>query len=230
MLGENDISQLENLTDTIQTINIEIMFNKQKIWLLPRNLLTNLKYLPETLKVVDVPFENFQQSDFTTNVVYVELILINNLLTDTQFNQNVFRSLLNLRELEIRKNLITTIPNGIFKNQHVLSVLNLEENQLNVLTLNSFEGLGSLTDLKLNNNNLTTLSADIFFQLKSLQNLYLQHNLLFQFPERIFNSMPAIQRLDLGHNQLVNITDANLQGATFKYLYLNDNHLEYIPE
>lgn len=107
--------------------------------------------------------------------------------------------------------------------------LSLKYNNLSNLPDKIFDNLISLENLDLSYNQLNNLQANIFDNLTSLKYLYLDSNKLTNLPNTIFNNLKNLETLELGNNQLSltpNIFD-NL--SNLKYLALWENKLESLP-
>uniref|UniRef100_UPI00398F0742 leucine-rich repeat transmembrane protein FLRT3 n=1 Tax=Pristiophorus japonicus TaxID=55135 RepID=UPI00398F0742 len=101
------------------------------------------------------------------------LVLDGNLLTNQGLRDKVFMNLVNLTELSLVRNILTSPPNLPITN---LQKLHLQENHINRIPSNAFSYLRHLHRLDLSNNNLTNLPQGIFDNLNNLTQLLLRNN------------------------------------------------------
>ncbi len=87
-----------------------------------------------------------------------------------------FSGLASLRELDLRFNSISSLPENVFENLSSLTTLRLVANSLSSLPTGVFEDLSSLRTLNLAGNSLSSLPAGVFEGLSSLNLLNLSSN------------------------------------------------------
>uniref|UniRef100_A0A8C6YY02 Leucine rich repeat transmembrane neuronal 2 n=1 Tax=Nothoprocta perdicaria TaxID=30464 RepID=A0A8C6YY02_NOTPE len=110
----------------------------------------------------------------------VQLLNLQNL--DLSFNQlsslhpELFYGLRKLQTLHLRSNSLRTIPVRLFWDCRSLEFLDLSTNRLRSLARNGFAGLIKLRELHLEHNQLTKINFAHFLRLSSLQTLFLQGN------------------------------------------------------
>ncbi|XP_062911156.1 leucine-rich repeat transmembrane protein FLRT3 [Mobula hypostoma] len=101
------------------------------------------------------------------------LVLDGNLLSNQGLQGKVFNNLVNLTELSLVRNVLTSPPVLPISS---LQKLHLQENHINLIPTNAFSYLRQLHRLDLSNNNLTHLPQGIFDNLNNLTQLLLRNN------------------------------------------------------
>ncbi|XP_051867008.1 leucine-rich repeat transmembrane protein FLRT3 [Pristis pectinata] len=101
------------------------------------------------------------------------LVLDGNLLSNQGLQDKVFNNLVNLTELSLVRNVLTSPPILPITS---LQKLHLQENHINLIPTNAFSYLRQLHRLDLSNNNLTHLPQGIFDNLNNLTQLLLRNN------------------------------------------------------
>ncbi|CAC5379929.1 unnamed protein product [Mytilus coruscus] len=86
----------------------------------------------------------------------------------------------NIQELSLRNNNISTIQDGIFVGNSLLTTLDLSFNRISQIRTNSFKGLTNLLSLNLSNNDLKyenrSFEYSAFYFVENLKNLNLKRN------------------------------------------------------
>ncbi|KAK0162554.1 hypothetical protein PV327_006322 [Microctonus hyperodae] len=103
-----------------------------------------------------------------------------------------------LKSLDIKSNLLTTMPN--LKDCKDLRVLNLASNMISSLSGQPFSNLKSLHDLLLPHNNIKTIPSDAFTGLSRLQVLDLESNAIEFIHPDAFREIRHVEDLNLGNN------------------------------
>ncbi|XP_008280264.1 carboxypeptidase N subunit 2 [Stegastes partitus] len=91
-------------------------------------------------------------------------------------------SLTSLTDLILSSNLLSSLPEDLFRNLTTLENLDLSENQLTLLPETVFNELFSIKAIHLNKNNLSRLDAKLFEDQMLIQQLYLSDNRLETLP------------------------------------------------
>lgn len=141
-------------------------------------------------------------------------------------NPQTFDAMPALTLLNLSKNRISNLPNGLLKSLSTLRDLDLSDNLISSLDANMFRGASSLTKLSLAGNPLVTLQATPFLltpelskldvsrcelervwseartPLKSLRFLSIRLNLLRRITLEELKAMPKISAIDISHNPL----------------------------
>ena len=137
-----------------------------------------------------------------------------------------FADLINLEELHLYFNHLTTFPPELFVGLTHLEVLNLQTNQLPTLPPELFAGLANLEALYLNGNQLTTLPSGLFAGLSNLKCLYLGGNQLTTLSPELFAGLANLEKLFLWHNQLTTLPSGLFADlANLTTLWLSQNQL-----
>ena len=122
---------------------------------------------------------------------------------DKKIYDDYMNYLLNLENLQLDRNQLTSLPNWI-GNLTNLEWLYLNYNKLTSIP-DSIENLTNLKELDLRYNQLTTL-PDSIGNLTNLKRLYLPGNQLTTLPDSIGN-LTNLKELDLRYNQLTSLPD-----------------------
>ncbi|KAF2879135.1 hypothetical protein ILUMI_27042 [Ignelater luminosus] len=145
-------------------------------------------------------------------------------------NENAFRNLNNLQELDLGNNSISKINESIFKWSEELKKLNLSNNNIEELSRNTFEGLHNLKQLYLSKNAISKFDIKTLDPAKNLEEMYLDNNQITVIPSRVFSKLTDLRVADLSHNYIASVD--NLFSSTFKLTFLNLSHnaLVELPE
>ncbi|CAJ0957217.1 unnamed protein product [Ranitomeya imitator] len=163
-----------------------------------------------------------------------------NLSADTQVlllqSNNIERTngelqqLVNLTELDLSQNNISSIQDVGLANLSQLTTLHLEENQVFEMTDYCLQDLTNLEELYINHNQLSSISPSAFAGLHSLLRLHLNSNKLRIIDSRWFESTPNLEILMIGENPVIGILDLNFQPlASLRSLVLAGMYLSDIP-
>uniref|UniRef100_A0A7E4W9C2 LRRCT domain-containing protein n=1 Tax=Panagrellus redivivus TaxID=6233 RepID=A0A7E4W9C2_PANRE len=140
-------------------------------------------------------------------------------------------SSLNLENLNMNANGLTTLPLEVFNSIPTLTTLSLNGNKFVKLPQNGFESLPNLTFLSLKFNRLENLSIDAFNGLNSLKHLDLSHNRFTDLQPGIFDNLTRLETLDLSHNALTKIqTKSFSQINNWSRILLNNNQIDEISQ
>ena len=144
--------------------------------------------------------------------------------------RDVFADLGNLTELDLRDNRLATLPQDIFDPLGTLERLALSDNALTSLP-DGVAGLVRLAHLDLHDNWITSLREGIFADLSMLTTLDLHENHLQDLPEDVFDDLGALERLDLSDNRLSDLPRAILDSqARLERLDLSSNRLTKLSD
>lgn len=172
------------------------------------NALSQLPQLTE-LSLAGCSISNFDNLTIDGLVQLRTLDLSRNVITqlsdDASFNNT------DLKVLDMSRNLIRTIDGSPFRTLCSLEVLNLSGNAIDCIPANGFCGLDTLLSLDLSVNNITALQDDAFEPLSSLQQLNLSKNQVATLSESCFNNLQRLQQLDLSWNKLTSMAPGTLQ-------------------
>ncbi|KAM6391620.1 leucine-rich repeat-containing protein 19 [Rhynochetos jubatus] len=107
-----------------------------------------------------------------------KLSLKNNKITLNDSDKKILSGFVNLTELCLNENMITTLYNNSFCNLTKLLILDISNNHIREVQEAAFAGLNQLSVLNLSYNMITELDAHVLTSLKSLTVLDLQYNFL----------------------------------------------------
>ncbi len=132
-----------------------------------------------------------------------ELDLRVNLLTSIP--QVLLAGLKELETLWLHRNQITNLEYGTFVQNTKLKELALSYNNLTRVPHGLLNGLKELETLYLNNNQLTQLSLDTFVQNTKLKELHLSNNNFTSIPPGLLNGLKELETLRFDGNQITNL-------------------------
>ncbi|XP_032718443.1 nephrocan-like [Lontra canadensis] len=182
--------------------------------------------LPSTTKKLYISHSkipHLQMSSFTRMLALEDFIL---LASGTESVENdTFKTLSNLKTLELWKNKLRQVPRILPAS---LEVLKLNDNSIYVLNGSDFEGLKKLKILELKNNLISSLSPTTLSSLVSLQSLVLDDNNIESVAGPL--ALPHLKRMSMENNRLHLIPPnffTSLQSLQF--LSFSGNFLTKIP-
>ena len=137
---------------------------------------------------------------------------------------------LDLEQLDLSGNLLSSLPTDLFAGQGRLEELNLSGNLFSELPSGVFDGLGDLEILYLEGNSLATLPAGLFGDLASLRGLNLHQNSLSGLPAGVFDGLVNLDALVLYENSLSTLPAGVFEGLNnLGFLRLDGNSLTTLP-
>ena len=158
----------------------------------------------------------------------LRLTLADNRLTLTG---DSFAGLPRLQHLNLRRNELGALPEGVFDGLHDLRTLVLDVNPLTELSENVFAGLANLRSLLLSHTQLTELPGRLFRDQVHLTHLDLYANRkLTTLPPDLFRGLTSLSQLNLDTNALESLPDGLLDDlVNLRSLWLRDNRLTGLP-
>lgn len=241
-----DVSILKDLSDKVTKIDL----SQNSIKELPAGLLdqaTNLTYFYiENNFVSELP-ENFFKNNQKLNWISFSGNQIKELgdhqvsdlpnLTILDFSSNdiekisanAFTGLTKLDDLGLASNLLTDLPDGLFKYMgNSLEYISLYSNGLTKLP-KSLEDLSVLKTLSVFDNELKDISDFDFSKLAKAETITLHYNEITKLPKNAFAKNKSLNSLDLYDNQLTDFSTDNLpSGKVLQKLDLRLNNLKVI--
>ncbi|KAI4502908.1 hypothetical protein M0802_001952 [Mischocyttarus mexicanus] len=162
------------------------------------------------------------------------LRLANNLLGDNLnpiFSSNEFHGMEELRKLDLRKNGLRNIEEGIFKGCINLEELYLDENNMTTVPTASLKGPKGIKILSLIGNNIGSLSRGAFLTLgESLIRLDLSNNGLSHMEDGSLSGLERLLFLNISRNDLTRFNSDVFKGAyNLLQLDLSVNFLQEFP-
>ena len=169
----------------------------------------------QNLKFLNLKFNRFGLSDFREDV----FMYVTN-LTHLYLSVNEFRTLptkllhrmVNLEEIRLDRNNLTTLNITFFKGLVQLVHVNLNDNGFSTLPVGLFDGLESLELLQMKRNKITHLESGVFRNLTNLKTLNLLKNSLKTLPPDIFQGLKSLSKIILRSNKLSHLPNETFQG------------------
>jgi Leucine-rich repeat (LRR) protein len=166
---------------------------------LSHNSLDNLDF------VSSCPLDKLHRLDASKNVI--------RLLKRETFKRTAPR----LAEIDLSRNLLSRVEDGVFNGLDGLHVANLAHNALSALSRDIFDKRSQLRELYLSNNSLKVLPSGLLERLRGhLVVLNLSHNAISSssrwMQDGPFSALSSLVALDLSHNRLANIGSGLLRG------------------
>ncbi|XP_068221024.1 uncharacterized protein [Palaemon carinicauda] len=136
-----------------------------------------------------------------------------------------------LRHVNLSKNMIMRVMPETFKNQAHLEELHLAQNNISELESEMFMGLSNLIVLTLRGNIIEYLDAGVFVHLKQLKDLDLSENRLQSIEDNALEGLDNLRVLHLHDNRLATIPSQNLALVPdLAYLSLGGNEFFEVNE
>ncbi|XP_004673865.1 PREDICTED: leucine-rich repeat transmembrane protein FLRT1-like [Condylura cristata] len=182
--------------------------------------------IPATTKSLYIShskIQHLQLSNFTKMLALEDFIL---LASGTESVENdTFKTLSNLKTLELWKNKLRQVPSTLPAS---LQVLKLNDNSIYVLHESDFEGLKKLKILELKNNLISSLAPRTLTPLVSLQSLVLDDNNIEYIAGPL--TLPQLTRMSMENNKL-HLIPANFFAflQSLQFLSFSGNSLTKIP-
>ncbi|KAM4693310.1 leucine-rich repeat transmembrane protein FLRT3 [Discoglossus pictus] len=176
------IEELHLDDNSVSAVSIEDGAFRDNIFLrllfLSRNHLSTIPWgLPRTIEELRMDdnrisiISEISMQDLTN---LKRLVLDGNLLNNNGLGERVFMNLINLTELSLVRNSLTSPPANLPGTN--LRKLYLQDNHMNYVPPNAFADLTQLYRLDMSNNNLTSLPQGIFDDLDNLTQLFMRNN------------------------------------------------------
>lgn len=103
----------------------------------------------------------------------------------TNLTPGSLASLTNFTEIDLSKNYIAQIDNGVFNNLNIFT-LDLSNNEISIIHTEAFNGMPNLRYLKLDSNRITTWDGDWFQRTPNIHEVSLAYNQLKELPPNAF--------------------------------------------
>ncbi|XP_076250315.1 uncharacterized protein LOC143190105 [Rhynchophorus ferrugineus] len=184
----------------------------------------------EHVKLLSITFSKpIFQPNFLENLNELRAIHLN--LNQIQSLNWSFNSTPHVQQLDLSRNQIENLSDGVFNNLTDLEVLYLWANSINNITNETFKGLIKLKLLELSDNQIRDLPEGAFIDLVDLVNISLRANNLQYIHSNTFRNCNSLENVRLGMNDLITLENnvfSNLK--SLKTIELNNNKLETLPE
>uniref|UniRef100_A0A8C5PA60 Leucine-rich repeat transmembrane protein FLRT3 n=1 Tax=Leptobrachium leishanense TaxID=445787 RepID=A0A8C5PA60_9ANUR len=176
------IEELHLDDNSVSAVSIEDGAFRDNIYLrllfLSRNHLSTIPWgLPRTieeLRLDDNRISTIAEISLQDLTNLKRLVLDGNLLNNYGLGERVFMNLINLTELSLVRNSLTSPPVNLPGTN--LRKLYLQENHMNYVPPNAFADLTQLYRLDMSSNNITSLPQGVFDDLDNLTQLFLRNN------------------------------------------------------
>ncbi|XP_078346174.1 uncharacterized protein LOC144631589 isoform X1 [Oculina patagonica] len=133
--------------------------------------------------------------------------------------------------LDLARNNIDYLPNGVFSDLMHLEVLDLSGNQIGSIKGGVFNGLPKLSTLYLGENRISKLESSSFHGMPGLQHLWLSTNRIWDLPHNIFHGLIHLKALGLSVNKLTKLNAHLLKDAkSLEFIFLQNNEIKAIPD
>ena len=189
--------------------------------------------LPETIQQIQVfdavsaktlPLGQLKAFIFTKRMALEKLVMQNYKISSIE--DGCFRNNINLRTLDLSKNMITSLTADAFEGLVNLTFLNLNQNRLASLKHSIFVHLSNLRELRIALNWFVYIGKHDFLGLNNLIKLDLQANYIASIHPQAFNSVSHLRDLDLQHNKLEVIEAGIFRGLnSLQTINLKNNHI-----
>ena len=161
-------------------------------------------------------------------------------LTELLLNDNKLTSLYNvsfdryhsLQQLNISNNQICHIESGAFESLTELTVLELDNNEISEIPNSLFAGNVQLAIVSLSNNKLTCIPNTALHRIRNLQSIILSGNLIEKLNFTAFSDWDVMQTIDLSRNNITVIHQRDfehLRNCSVHELNLSFNALTELP-
>lgn len=143
---------------------------------------------------------------------------------------DAFKSLRKLKELELNRNEISSIPAGMLTHLTGLNTLSLTMNSIRAIDTNAFKGLTNLRRLFLSKNKISFLEPGCFAHFKALRTLHLNGNQLLYLDQDVFQNLTQLQTLFLSGNLLESLNGSLASKRFLTHLELSNNQFSTLTE
>lgn len=166
--------------------------------------------IPENInsetQVLDMSGNNLQvlQDDMfsSANLINLQKVYLKNCHIG-QINNNAFRGLTNLVELDLSHNLITSIPSMTFNDVRFLRDVTLAYNPIQKIETHTFRTLPSLVKLDLSHCRIDKIEPRAFEGVEQLESLKLNGNYLTELQPKTLESLSRLHGIEIHDNPWV---------------------------
>ncbi|XP_066257411.1 immunoglobulin domain and leucine-rich repeat-containing protein 2 [Euwallacea similis] len=249
-LSQNIISDLENyqFLNFTGLVHMNLSFNR--ISDLPRYVFQNQKLRTLSLShnhLQALPFqvfamEHMTELDLSHNYLatfldhffkfnkYIEILRLNSNRI-SKLTSNALADLTELRKLDLGRNSLRHIAQGLFDSLHKLEYLNLADNPLTDLASGTFRGLRNLVELNLSGNKFTQLTFGLMHFSPHLLSLSLDNTSIEEIHNSELLGVPQLRNLSLKNNKRLKAVENFVFADTplLEQLDISGNALTFLP-
>ncbi|XP_011500734.1 PREDICTED: chaoptin [Ceratosolen solmsi marchali] len=201
---------------------------------LPNELISILPENIEKLNLCNNEISRLMDRQLQRFINLNELRLANNALGDNLnpiFSSNEFHDISSLKILDLQSNGLRHLEEGIFKRCINLEELYLDYNNLTSPPIDSLKGPKAIKVLSLAGNNIGTIRRGTFSILgRTLLHLDLSSNELLHFEDGALIEMVNLLTLNISHNNLQRLnSDVFKDAIKLQQLDISSNFLKYFP-
>ncbi|XP_071504276.1 uncharacterized protein [Diadema antillarum] len=193
---KNDFFPLQNTNIRLLDLTNNRIFDLPDLGFLHLKTVNEMRLSGNAMSSFDIrPFLGM------TSVSSLQVIgsLVHELLpSDTCYNISMPYPI--IEHLNLRGNIIQSVPDGALWGFQTLKTLSLCKNRISSIRNDSFCCLISLTDLDISKNQLSSIPTGAFSCLANLERLNISNNLLQALSPDSFHGMLSIQIISLSHN------------------------------
>ncbi|XP_050499111.1 protein artichoke-like [Diabrotica virgifera virgifera] len=248
-LSGNAIEKLDGLCTRIPQLNI-LDLSSNRITNLSQISLSNCSYL-NSYNISNNFISHIHPGAFQDVPIKTLDLNENNLLF---INKLTFRYLQSvLKNINLRKNNISTVGSKSFGDFDNLEIIDLSENKIRNIESYAFSNLEYIDTINLSNNAIELLQSYTFYNI-SVQNIDLKNNPIHYIKEKAFSnlnnleslnlsnsaitllesdvffSLPAIRTIDLSNNYIYFLSSYTFKNLPVKNIYLYGNKIETISQ
>lgn len=198
---------------------------KQTVECIGRTLIAIPESIDANTQVLDMSGNNLQilprDTFIRTGLVNLQKVYLRNCRIG-QIDDDAFKGLTNLVELDLSHNLLTAIPSLTLTHIASLRELTMASNPIQKVESNAFASTHSLTKLDLSHCDIQTIAPDAFKDLASLHSLKLNGNKLSELRPRTIETLRRLHNVELHDNPW--LCDCRLRAAK---IWLTDNNIPY---
>jgi len=132
----------------------------------------------------------------------------------TSIDKDAFNNLTNLTSIILFGNKITSIEKDTFNNLTNLTQINLSDNKIISIDKDAFNGLTNFTQINLSHNRITSIDKDTFNNSTNLTQINLCGNEIRSIDEDAFNGLTNLTDIDLSSNEITSIDKDAFNGLT----------------
>ncbi|XP_050521583.1 leucine-rich repeat-containing protein 24-like [Daktulosphaira vitifoliae] len=193
-----------SLVDTCQEVcSCKWKGGKQSVECKNKSLITIPDDIDGATQVLDVSGNNFQilsaDTFYRAGLLNLQRVYMSSCRIG-QIDIQALHGLKNLIELDLSKNMLTSVPSATFQNVPLLRELSLAKNPIQKLDHDAFRHCAGLVVLDLSGCELRTVAATAFVGIQRLENLKLGNNRLTELMASTIDTLNKVQGVELQEN------------------------------